>query len=118
MFPRTLEVLEQVDATAELLQRGFISCTSVRYRDGKRVQSSGEQAKLALLRVSAHDYLFNLRQKHVQAVFADKYNTDAGRPVFYQWELQKFEIDTSLSDGYNVTAELFNSEFGERSLRW
>lgn len=67
---------------------------------------------------SFHNYVVNIRQNNSQRIFASKYNDDHNRQVHYGWEIVEQKVDTSLGDGFNVTATLVHTSLGRRVVRW
>ncbi|KAM0550185.1 hypothetical protein ACHAPJ_009033 [Fusarium lateritium] len=117
LYARSLELLETVRVTDELLQAGFLARYSTNYKDGKRVTARGWNTVLSSLSSSFHDYLLNLRQSCSQAILAARYTEDFAEKVFYEWMITDYQIDTSIQDGYNVTVNISHLSEGDRTVR-
>lgn len=68
------------------------------------------------LKTSFHDYALNIRQRHSEDVFRTRYES-YGKSVWYGWEFVSYVIDTSLNDGYNITATLQHRSKGQVQVR-
>ncbi|KAJ0309453.1 hypothetical protein COL5a_001624 [Colletotrichum fioriniae] len=117
LFPRTLELLEQVGVAEEMVQQGNAVRGIATFRDGKRVSAVGQQSMFTAMTGTFHDYILNIRQKSSQAVFSAKYKEISGTEVQYQWELVDYQIDDKPQDNYNLTAVLQHPQHGIRSVR-
>ncbi|KAH9909865.1 FAD/NAD(P)-binding domain-containing protein [Xylariomycetidae sp. FL2044] len=117
LYPRTAELLEQLDVLDDMLQIGVTARSFVVFKDGKPVPRKSWQLMIKMLDNSYHDYILNLRQKRSEDVFVSKYKTDFGKSVYYGWELVDCGIDTSLGDGYNVTVEMTHATLGKKTVR-
>lgn len=118
LFPRTLELFEQVGVAEEIVQQGNIVRGIATFHGGKRVSAVGQQSMFTAMTGTFHDYIINIRQKSSQAIFAAKYEALSGNKVQYQWELVDYQIDDKPQDGYNLTAVLQHPQHGTRSVRW
>ncbi|PVH99998.1 FAD/NAD(P)-binding domain-containing protein [Periconia macrospinosa] len=116
LFARSLELLEQVDLTEDLVQEGFISRGGVNFKDGKRVDARGWNLMYQHSKRSFHDYNLNLRQRYTEDVFRNRY-ANQGKTVWEGWELVQFSIDTTPDDGCNISAVLNHSSLGEKHVR-
>lgn len=118
LYPRSIELLEQLDLTKELCQVGFIARSAVNYRDGQRVNDRGRQPMFEPFRNSFHDYALNIRQYNSEEVILAKYQKDRGKNIWFGWALENFVLDSSLGDGYNITASLKHRSSGNLEVRW
>ncbi|KAF5250718.1 hypothetical protein FANTH_4161 [Fusarium anthophilum] len=116
LYPRSLELLEPLGVTGDLLQRGFVGRSSVNYRNGKRVNGPGWNSMFDHVKLSYHDYLLNIRQCNSEEVFLSHYER-CGKSVWYGWKLVTYSIDTSLDDGFHVTAILDHPTKGQSHVR-
>uniref|UniRef100_A0A8H7NPN7 FAD-binding domain-containing protein n=1 Tax=Bionectria ochroleuca TaxID=29856 RepID=A0A8H7NPN7_BIOOC len=116
LFPRSLELLEQLYVTKDLIQEGFVARSSLNYNNGQRISNRGWGAMFDHLKTSFHDYVLNIRQCHSEDVFRARYER-YGKSVRYGWELISYVIDTSLNDGYNITAILQHRSKGRVQVR-
>jgi phenol 2-monooxygenase (NADPH) len=117
LYPRTMELLEQVGVVEDMTQSSYIGRTYAVYQDGKRRTRNGWQTMFPLMQSSFHNYIVNIRQKNSERIFASKYREE-NRDVYYGWEIVDHRIDQSVNDGYNVTATISNGVLGSRSMRW
>ncbi|KAF2994921.1 hypothetical protein E8E13_000760 [Curvularia kusanoi] len=117
LYPRSLELLEQVDLAETFLQAGFIARTALNFRNGRRVNERGWQSMFEPFRDSFHDCCVNIRQKNSEELILKKYRGDSGKDVWYGWKLETFQIDEGLQDGYNVSATLSHVEKGNLEVR-
>lgn len=111
LYPRSLELLEQVDVTKRLMQEGFVGRNSVCYLGGKRANERGWNIIMSHFKSSFHDYCLNIRQHSSEDAIRKLYEAH-GKSVGYGWKLSSFSIDTTIDDGFNVSATLEN-EVGE-----
>ncbi|ETS80532.1 hypothetical protein PFICI_08061 [Pestalotiopsis fici W106-1] len=116
LYPRSLELLEQVDLATDLIQEGFAGRSSVNYANGKRINERGWNMMFQHFKASFHDYALNVRQKYSEDIFRNALMSH-GKQVGHGWKLSGFSIDTSLGDGYNVSAVLEHATLGESHIR-
>ncbi|KAH0425192.1 FAD binding domain-containing protein [Colletotrichum camelliae] len=117
LFPRTLELLEQVGVAEDMVQAGNVARGIAAYQEGKRTPAVGQQTMFTAMNGTFHNYVLNIRQKNSQAIFATKYKAVSGNEVQYQWELIDYQIDQAPQDGYNLTAVLQHPQHGTHSVR-
>ncbi|KAI8626753.1 FAD binding domain-containing protein [Xylariaceae sp. FL1651] len=117
LYARTLELLEQVDVTDEMLQVGFVGRAASAFKDGKRITRRGWQSIFPAMASSFHNYILNIPQKTSEAIFAKKYEAEGHKAVHYLWEIVDYNIDTSPGDDYNVTATISHPSQGNRIIR-
>jgi phenol 2-monooxygenase len=113
LYPRSVELLEQVGLAETFCQTGFVGRLAVNYRDGKRVNDRGWGHMFEPWNKSFHDYALSIRQKNSEELIRQDYYKTAGKDVWYGWQLQAFAIDEGKEDGYNVSATISHSETGE-----
>ncbi|KAJ4142439.1 hypothetical protein NW754_009882 [Fusarium falciforme] len=65
---------------------------------------------------SYHDYALNIRQRYSEDVLRNHFES-YGKSVWFSWKLTTYAIDTSLGDGYNVTATLEHKAIGKAPVR-
>lgn len=75
LYPRTLELLEQLDITSALLQEGYVSRANTNYKDGERVNERGWNVMFSHCKSSFHDYALNIRQRYSEDVFRNRYES-------------------------------------------
>jgi phenol 2-monooxygenase len=117
LYPRSLELLEQLNVADDLIQEGFVSRSSINFKDGKRVNERGWNLMFDHFKPCYHDYALNIRQRYSEDVFRNHFER-YGKPVWFSWKLTTYAIDTSLGDGYNVTATLEHKTMGKAHVRW
>lgn len=110
LYPRTLEMLDQLDLLESLNQIGYIGRNSVTYKDGKRVTSRGWHVMFERMHGTFLDYCLNLRQKYSEGVIGEAYVGVGGR-AFVGWKLEGFIVDPAEGD-YKVVAQIREVETG------
>jgi phenol 2-monooxygenase len=68
LFPRTIEMLDQLDLLDEMSQVGFIGKASVTYEDGQRVHHRGWDF-IGRVTDTYFDHCLKIRQKYSEDVF-------------------------------------------------
>ncbi|CZR43832.1 related to 2-polyprenyl-6-methoxyphenol hydroxylase and related FAD-dependent oxidoreductases [Fusarium proliferatum ET1] len=116
LYPRSLELLEPLGVTGDLLQKGFVARSSVNFKNGNRVNERGWNDMFDAAKLSYHDYLLNIRQCNSEEVFLSHYEK-CGKSVWYGWKLVAYSIDTSLNDGFHITATLEHPTKGQSHVR-
>ncbi|PLB54072.1 pentachlorophenol 4-monooxygenase [Aspergillus steynii IBT 23096] len=112
LYPRTLEMLDQLDLLEELNQIGFIGRNSVTYKDGKRVTSRGWHAIFEQMNGTFRDYVLNIRQKYSESVVQGAYERVGGVP-YIGWKLEGYTVDEDGDgDEYKVKAQIREVETG------
>lgn len=112
LYPRTLEMLDQLDLLEDLNQIGYIGRNSVTYKDGKRVTSRGWHVMFERMHGTYLDYCLNLRQKYSEGVFGEAYAGVGGR-AFVGWVLEGFVVDDDSAEGdYRVVSRMREVETG------
>jgi phenol 2-monooxygenase len=105
LFPRTLEMLDQLELLDELNQIGYIGRNSVTYKDGKRVTSRGWHFMFEHMHGTFLDYCLNIRQKYSETVIRDFYVKLGGR-LFAGWKLDDYAVDLSAENDHKVTSKI------------
>ncbi|MCJ1388430.1 hypothetical protein MMC18_001277 [Xylographa bjoerkii] len=103
LYPRTLEMLDQLDLGETLAQIGFIGRSAVTYHDGKRIYGRG-WGFISKPLDTFFDYCLNIRQKYSENVFRDAAER-FGSIIHSNTKLTGFTVDHEQSD-YKITAEL------------
>ncbi|KAF4414611.1 FAD binding domain-containing [Fusarium acutatum] len=80
LYPSSLELLEPLGMTGDLLQKGFVARSSFNFRNGIRVNERGWNDMFDYLKVSYHDYLLNFRQCNSEEVFLCHYE-ECGKSI-------------------------------------
>ncbi|KAL4879772.1 pentachlorophenol 4-monooxygenase [Aspergillus karnatakaensis] len=107
LYPRTLEMLDQLDLLDGMNQVGFVGRSSVTFKDGKRVTSRGWHIMFERLSGTYLDYCLNLRQKYSEEVFRNAYKRLGGDP-FIGWKLESYSVDHGSNDDYKVSSHIRN----------
>ncbi|TQB69373.1 hypothetical protein MPDQ_001953 [Monascus purpureus] len=105
LYPRTLEMLDQLELLDDLNQIGYIGRNSVTYKDGKRVTSRGWHIMFQRMHGTFLDYALNIRQKYSEDVIRAAYEKRGGR-TYIGWKLEDFSVDNTLDDEYKVAARI------------
>jgi len=103
LYPRTLEMLDQLDLGETLAQIGFIGRSAVTYHDGKSIHGRG-WGFISKPLDTFFDYCLNIRQKYSENVFRDAAER-FGSNIHSNTTLIGYTIGDGLDD-YKVTAEL------------
>ena len=112
LYPRTMEMLDQLDLVETLEQIGFIGRSAVTYHDGKSIRGRG-WGFISKPLDTFFDYCLNIRQKYSENVFRDAAKA-LGTSVHSNTKLIGFTVDDGQSD-YKIMAEL--QEEGGKTTR-
>lgn len=92
VYPRTLEMFDQLDILEPLVQIGYISRHYVNYKNGKRSGPGGYNMLLSQMHDTYADFVLNCRQKYVEETVQKAFEAHGGR--FYEGnELVNFVLD-------------------------
>jgi len=105
LYPRTIEMLDQLDLLDEMAQVGLIGRASVTYKDGQRIQDRGWDF-LHTLSDTYLAYCLNIRQKYSENIFRTALEQHGGR-VNAGWTLKNFVLNND-TDDYKVSAEIID----------
>lgn len=105
LYPRTLEMLDQLDLLDDLNQIGYIGRNSVTYNDGNRVTSRGWHVMFERMHGTFLDYCLNIRQKYSEELIQDAYKKLGGQG-FTGWKLESYSVDDANEDDYKVTSHI------------
>ncbi|KAJ5611780.1 hypothetical protein N7528_008885 [Penicillium herquei] len=72
LFPRTLEMLDQLDLIEPMLQLGFACRTSVTYKDGERVLPGRVWTFMENIQDTSYDFVLVIRQMYTEQILRDK----------------------------------------------
>ncbi|KAI0380218.1 3-propionate hydroxylase [Hypomontagnella monticulosa] len=115
LFPRTVEMLDQLGLADELLQNCFACRETVTYNaQGEEVSGRG-WSFMNYMKDTAFDFALVLRQKYQEEIYRNalrKYNVQVETPV--ELETALADKDGSVGD-YKVTAFLLNHSTGART---
>lgn len=103
LYPRTLEMLDQLDLGETLAQIGFVGRSAVTYHDGKSIYGRG-WGFISKPLDTFFDYCLNIRQKYSENVFRDAAK-GFGSSIHNNTKLIGFTVDDEKND-YKITAEL------------
>jgi phenol 2-monooxygenase (NADPH) len=111
LYPRSLEMLDQIDLLDEMDQVGFVARNSVTFdKNGKCVTSRGWHTIFEKTHGTFQDYLLNIRLKYSEEVIIRACEW-LGRHVLVGWALVDM---TTSEDGFKVTSIIQNIGSGER----
>jgi phenol 2-monooxygenase (NADPH) len=114
LYPRSLEMLDQLDLLDEINQLGFVARNSVTFdKNGKRVTSRGWHTIFEKTHGTFQDYLLNIRLKYSEGVFTIAYER-LGRRVLVGWTLKDLVINENEEEDYRVTSVIQKIGSGER----
>ncbi|KAF2098696.1 pentachlorophenol 4-monooxygenase [Rhizodiscina lignyota] len=116
LFPRTLEMLDQLDLLEEMNQIGVIGRSSVTFKDGKRLASRGWHSMFTEMGETYLDYILNIRQKFSMDVFRRRYQKLGGL-VGTEWTLKEMEIHEKDAEHYRVTSMLHGGSGGTKVVK-
>jgi phenol 2-monooxygenase len=105
LFPRTIEMLDQLELLDEMSQVGLIGRASVTYKDGQKVQDRGWDF-LNTISDTYLTYCLNIRQKYSEDIFRTSLEQHGGK-VNAGWTLRNFVLD-DVADDYKICAEIID----------
>jgi phenol 2-monooxygenase len=118
LYPRTLEMLDQLDVLEPMAQIGYIARNYVNFRGGKRATSGGYKMLLSQMHDTYIDYVINIRQKYSEQIFREAYEAKGGR-MDEGTELVDLIQDQVSLDDYALTAVIKDGASGqERQVKW
>ena len=98
LYPRTLELLDQLDLLEILNQVAVIARGSVNYKDGKRVTSRGWHGMFSQMGETFQNYCINIRLKYTEELIAEAYLQHGGKMIV-GWEIETMEWSKDISIG-------------------
>ena len=107
LYPRTIEMLDQLDLADTMNQIGFIGRGSATFKDGKRIHGRGWDF-ISRMHDTYFNYCLNIRQKYSENVFRDGFEA-AGGKVIAGAKLKDFSIDDSVDD-YKVRIQVEDAQ--------
>jgi phenol 2-monooxygenase len=118
LYPRTLELLDQVDVFEQMAEIAHISRGYVNYNGGKRVISGTYHSMFNQLQGTYFDYVINIRQKYSEQIFRKAFESYGG--TFYEeYELVSIVQDDDAVDDYALTVRVKNNATGEENeIKW
>jgi phenol 2-monooxygenase len=108
LFPRTIEMLDQLGLLDEMLQVGLVGRGSVTYKDGRRVNDRGWDF-LSRMADTHLDYCLNIRQKYSEHIFRSALEGQGGK-VNAGWTLKDFVVVDDAIDDYKISAEMIDEK--------
>ncbi|PYH96456.1 2,4-dichlorophenol 6-monooxygenase [Aspergillus ellipticus CBS 707.79] len=115
LFPRTLELLDQLDLVGPMLQQGFACRSSVTYKDGIQQFPGKVWTFMENIKGSVFDFALVLRQMFTEDILREK--LDWKNTAYYDsMECVGFEVNESEGDGYAVTVDCVAVETQERLI--
>ncbi|KAL4809130.1 pentachlorophenol 4-monooxygenase [Aspergillus unguis] len=112
LFPRTLELLDQLDLLDPMTQIGFVARNSVTFKDGQRVTTRGYHQLFDGMGSTYLDYILNIRQKCSEEVIRGAYERMGGVHCT-EWKLEGFDMDHECADEYRITSRVRDLSTGE-----
>ena len=113
LYPRTLEMLDQLGLLDDLNQIGYIARNSVTYKGNRRVTSRGWHVMFQRMHGTYLDYCLNIRQKYSEEVIRDAYEVLRGNP-YIGWKLDSFSVEEgSYENYYKVTSQITEVSSGK-----
>jgi phenol 2-monooxygenase len=103
LYPRTVEMLDQLGLLDEMSQVGFIGKASVTYKDGQRVHDRGWDF-ISRVTDTYFDYCLNIRQKYSEDIFRSALEQHGGR-VNAGWTLKDLVVKDD-GDDYRISAKM------------
>lgn len=118
MYPRTLEMLDQVDVFEPMAEIAHIARGYVNYNAGKRVISGTYHSLFNQLHGTYFDYVINIRQRYSEEIFRKSFEENEG--TFYErYELVSIVQDDDAVDDYALTVRVKNNADGEEhQIKW
>ncbi|KAL3488317.1 FAD binding domain-containing protein [Aspergillus germanicus] len=108
LFPRTLELLDQLGLLDPMLQLGFACRSSVTYKNGEQVIPGRVWTFMENIKDTAFDFTLVLRQMYTESILRDKLQS-VGASYHQGVECIDFECDDAISlDEYSVTSTFLN----------
>ncbi|KAH8807430.1 pentachlorophenol 4-monooxygenase [Xylogone sp. PMI_703] len=105
IYPRTLELLDQLGITDELIQTGVIMRSVVNFdKEGKRIPSRGWNSMFDSLERTYFKYILNIRLFYTEQII-QKLLKDEGGVVEVNSTLKDLEFHEYTSDGTNLTGD-------------
>lgn len=102
LYPRTLEMLDQLDLFDDMAQTGFVARRNVTFEDGRRVQGRGWTA-IENITESYFDFILNIRLMYSEEIFRKRV-AKLGVKVHAPLKLIDFHLDEGAADDYKITS--------------
>ncbi|KAJ7638119.1 FAD binding domain-containing protein [Mycena rosella] len=103
MWPRTIEMLDQIDLAERLMQIGVVTRNALHFRDGRRI-TGGLMfgSRMDQLGDTFYKFSLHLRQRLTEEQFAEALEEN-GVQQHMRRRVEGFSIDENSEDGYPVT---------------
>ncbi|KAL4739618.1 FAD binding domain-containing protein [Aspergillus similis] len=109
LFPRTLELLDQLGVVEPMLQLGFACRNSVTYKNGKRIIPGRVWTFMENIKDTTYDFTLVLRQMYTEAIFREKLQS-VGAAYYQGIECVRFDCDQDTApNGFPVTSTFRNA---------
>ncbi|KAL3442867.1 FAD binding domain-containing protein [Aspergillus insuetus] len=114
LFPRTLELLDQLGILDPMLQLGFACRSSVTYKEGQQIIPGRVWTFMENIKDTAFDLTLVLRQMYTESILRDQLQS-VGAAYQQGVECIDFECDDAMSlDEYSVTSTFMNRTTEEK----
>ncbi|KAJ3879155.1 FAD binding domain-containing protein [Lentinula edodes] len=106
MWPRTIELLDQLDLAEPLIQAGMITRSGLHFHEGRRVKGGLMYGnRMDKLGDTFFKFALHLRQRLTEAIFADAASKEIGSTQMMLHRMQGFTIDQN-EDSHPVTVQI------------
>ncbi|KAJ6570113.1 FAD binding domain-containing protein [Mycena vulgaris] len=121
MWPRTIEMLDQLDLAERLMQIGVVTRNALHFRDGRRI-TGGMMfgSRMEQLGDTFYKFSLHLRQRLTEEQFAEALEENDVQQHMRR-RVEGFTIDENCQDGYPVTVrarDLENDEVFEVKTKY
>lgn len=110
LYPRTVEMLDQLGLLDEMSQVGFIGRASVTYKDGQKVHDRGWDF-ISRVTDTYFDYCLNIRQKYSEDIFRSALQQHGGT-FNAGWKLKDFTVEDTAED-HKIVADMIDHNGAE-----
>ncbi|KAH7878619.1 FAD binding domain-containing protein [Lentinula edodes] len=106
MWPRTIELLDQLDLAEPLIQAGMITRSGLHFHEGRRVKGGLMYGnRMDKLGDTFFKFALHLRQRLTEEIFADAASKEIGSTHMMLHRMQGFTIDQN-EDSHPVTVQI------------
>ncbi|OQU98983.1 FAD binding domain-containing protein [Cladophialophora immunda] len=119
LYPRTLEMLDQVELLDRFLQIGLVAHNGTNFDStGKRVSGRGWQRIFSQYRGTFFDYFLSIRLKYSESLIQAAYKQGGGH-LLIGWDLRDLKLSTNKDDGCRITVQVAPVDSSATTeLRW
>ncbi|KAG9845176.1 hypothetical protein KCU77_g8942, partial [Aureobasidium melanogenum] len=114
LYPRSIELLDQLDLADAMSQVGFVDRGSVTFKNGRRVHGRGWDF-ISRMHDTFFGYCLNIRQKYSEDIFRNAYERCGGK-LHTGAKLIDFTVDDNAADDYKVKIQFVNENGTPREL--